>query len=135
MPIKLKAGCYYRTKAGRIVGPAEHRDSTIYPWQVGDEIYTRKGRFWSNVDPSPEDLIAEAPAPTKPKARKRKGRKMVVRYVYLLEIEMGDDSPELASFMTIGMARSSRNNRLDAGYRVGPITRITLPAPAGRVKK
>lgn len=133
MPLKLKAGCYYRTKAGRIGGPAEPRDSRVYPWEIGGELYTATGGFWSDGTPSPEDLIAEAPAPTEPKARKRKVRKMVTRWAMIVRSGIGTMNGWLGDSRK--EARSKRAYLIREGLSCGPITRITLPAPAGRGKK
>lgn len=72
-------------------------------------------------------------SPTKPKARKRKGRKVVVRWAMIVVSGIGT----MHGYLGDGRKeiRSKRAYLIREGLSCGPITRITLPAPAGRGKK
>lgn len=69
MPLKLKAGCYYRTRGGEIVGPMEKSDSIEFPWRINHVTYKNTGRLYGQFVQSQYDLIAEVPAPTKKQTR------------------------------------------------------------------
>jgi hypothetical protein len=69
--LRIKAGKFYRNRAGDVIGPMQRRDSTRYPWMSsgaanpGDHlVYRDNGRIWLNGLAGP-DLVEEVPAPAK----------------------------------------------------------------------
>lgn len=60
----IKEGRYYLTRAGDVVGPATPIPGEMYPWIIGDILYSVGGLYYATTQSGhPKDLIAEAPAP------------------------------------------------------------------------
>lgn len=60
----IEAGCFYRRRDGRLVGPAAPSNHPVYPWLVGDESYLPDGSYIVAHDRlDKRDLVAVINAP------------------------------------------------------------------------
>lgn len=61
--VKMREGSWYRRRDGEVVGPCIPRDDELYPWNVGELLYSKEGNYWQDGPVEPEDLVEEVPAP------------------------------------------------------------------------
>lgn len=138
--LKLEVGKKYRMRNGEITSELQSRDSRIYPFTDGDNIYTKDGMYWNVGGESEHDLIEEAietKIETKQETKEMKYYRVIKSYsfskgdIVVLHYDDRSDCPEYKNVNTGETLYTHKTNLEEINVK----TTTFVKGPASRMIK